>query len=431
MVSGLKLGGKAMLAVFTCINLLVFIDRGALAAVIPLLKESSGLGLSSVQAGSLGSAFMLGYILASPIFAYLSGKVHPMYLMAIGNSIWGGAVFLTGMSNSFPLIATARSFTGIGEASFVSLAPPCIIDLAPPNKQNQWIGIFYASSALGYALGFIFGAQTSSLLGSWNYPFIIESVFMLPFILISVFCYKDPKLYAKKNDGSTEKIHEQIWILLKIPVFVFMSLGYSCFQFTVGGLAFWGPDFIKSFYDVSGNMAAYSLGSVTIFCGIFGSISGSFILDKLMKNVENSNGKNNSVLDSYIRVEKASLIIPFAYFVGMCFGIAGLVLSLSTSLPGNLLIFLTGLALGEFFIFTTSAPIAIITMYCVPFHLRGQANAVSIFIFHILGDFPSPVIIGAWFDTIGEFLGMICAFLWLSIGTILMLINWNTSVRSI
>lgn len=431
MVSGLKLGGKAVLMLFTCINLLVFIDRGALAAVIPLLKESSGLGLNSVEAGSLGSAFMLGYVLASPIFAYFSSRVHPMYLMVIGNSIWSGAVFLTGMSQNFPLIVIARSLTGIGEASFVSLAPPCIIDVAPASKQNQWIGIFYASSALGYALGFIFGAQTSSSLGSWNYPFIIEGFFMLPFIVISVFCYKDPKLLAKKNDGSTEKIHEQIWILLKLPVFVFMNLGYSCFQFTVGGLAFWGPDFIKSFYGVSGNVAAYSLGSVTIFCGIFGSIAGSFFLDKLMKNLEIGDEKSNSILNSYIRVEKASLIVPIAYFIGMCFGIAGLVLSLSSSLPGNLLIFLTGLALGEFFIFTTSAPIAIITMYCVPFHLRGQANAVSIFIIHILGDFPSPVIIGAWFDTIGEFLGMICAFLWLSIGTIIMIINWNITVNYI
>lgn len=431
MACGIVLGGKTMLFLFTCINLLVFMDRGALAAVISLLKDGSGLGLNSIEAGSLGSAFMLGYILASPIFAYFSNRIHPMYLMAIGNSIWAGAVFLTGMSNSYPLILIARSLTGIGEASFVSLAPPCIIDTAPLNKQTQWIGIFYSSSALGYAIGFIFGAQVSTLLDSWKYPFVIEAFLMVPFILISIICYKDPKLYAKKIDGNSEKIHEQIWILMKIPVFVFMSLGYSCFQFTVGGLAFWGPDFIGSYYNVSGNVAAYCLGSVTVFCGIVGTISGSFILDKLMKNYDSESEKLHISVLSFIRVEKASFMTPISFFIGICFGVAGLVLSLLATLPGNLIIFLAGLALGEFFIFLTNSPIAIITMYCVPIHLRGQANAISIFIMHILGDFPSPTIIGAWFDTIGEFNGIICTFLWLLNGTILMIICWNISVISI
>ena len=37
-------------------------------------------------------------------------------------------------------------------------------------------------------------------------------------------------------------------------------------------------------------------------------------------------------------------------------------------------------------------------MNSVPTELRGQANAVTVFFMHFLGDFPSPYIIGWIFD---------------------------------
>ena len=133
------LSPNMLLILFTSVNILIYIDRGALAAVVGRLKSNSdhGLGLSSLEAGSLGSVFILGYMLASPIFAYNAQFVHPQYLMCIGLSIWSGAVFLTGFSKNFAMIAIARSLTGIGEASFVCLAPPVIMDSAPFGQKTK------------------------------------------------------------------------------------------------------------------------------------------------------------------------------------------------------------------------------------------------------------------------------------------------------
>lgn len=420
-----------MLFMFTCINLLILIDRGALAAVVPLLQESSGLGLSPIQAGSLGSVFMFGYILAAPLFAYYSSIYHPIYLMAIGNLIWTGAVLFTSFSFNYYMILAARSLTGIGEASFVCLAPPCILDIAPKESQNKWIGIFYSSSALGYAFGFIFGNEVSTLTGSWKYPFMIEGLMMFPFILICLLCYKDPSLYAKREDGKKENLYQEILILLKIPVFVFLCLGYSCYQFTIGGIAFWGPDFIQKFYNVDGQTATLSLGSVTVFCGLAGTFAGSIFLDYLIDKYVNGEFKLQGKSLDYMKVEKSNLIMPFALFIGMCFAIIFLIVSVFVGSPGDLLCFLAGLTLGEFFIFLVNTPIAISTMYCVPNYLRGQSNAISIFILHVFGDFPSPTIIGAWFETIGLFWGMMCTLMWLCLGTVLWFIAWDLSVLGI
>jgi len=37
--------------------------------VVPALKDADGLNLDSIEAGALGSVFMLGYMVASPLFA--------------------------------------------------------------------------------------------------------------------------------------------------------------------------------------------------------------------------------------------------------------------------------------------------------------------------------------------------------------------------
>ena len=52
-------------------------------------------------------------------------------------------------------------------------------------------------------------------------------------------------------------------------------------------------------------------------------------------------------------------------------------------------------------------------MYCVKDNLRGQANAMAIFFMHLLGDFPSPYIVGWIFEATGFFEGTLFISLWL------------------
>ena len=48
-------------------------DRGVVVSVLPLIMSNDdGLGLSPSEAGSLGSVFIVGFMLAAPIYAYLA-----------------------------------------------------------------------------------------------------------------------------------------------------------------------------------------------------------------------------------------------------------------------------------------------------------------------------------------------------------------------
>ena len=76
------------LTVLTGLNLLDYLDRQLLAAVLPALQAE--LKFSDEQAGSLATAFMLGYFLTAPIFGYLGDRLSRRALIAAGVFEWLG-----------------------------------------------------------------------------------------------------------------------------------------------------------------------------------------------------------------------------------------------------------------------------------------------------------------------------------------------------
>jgi hypothetical protein len=61
-------------------------------------------------------------------------------------------------------------------------------------------------------------------------------------------------------------------------------------------------------------------------------------------------------------------------------------------------------------------------MSCVPKELRGQATAVSVFVLHLLGDFPSPYIIGLLSEEASIRVAMMILALWLIAASVI----WTT-----
>ena len=63
------------LAILTLINLFNYLDRYVVSALVESLKKSD-LHLTDTQAGSLATAFLVVYMLTSPIFGTLGGTLH-------------------------------------------------------------------------------------------------------------------------------------------------------------------------------------------------------------------------------------------------------------------------------------------------------------------------------------------------------------------
>ena len=332
----------------------MYLDRGVLSSLVPALQDDRDIHMSEFQSGILGSAFMLGYMLASPFFAYASQSIHPFTLIAVGISVWGGSVLLAAVSRTFWLLVVARTISGIGEASFVCLAAPILLAIAPAAKKNIWISFFYSALTIGYALGYAIVPPIKNGFNGWYYVFYIEAVASIPFVLIALFAYKDPSLIFKKEVKVS--IGTQLKLLSQNSVYIFLVLGYGAYSFTVGGIAYWGPTMLQKQFEQSETVATLSLAFITIISGLVATILGSVALNKMTKQYlqQNERGEISNTKFNYFRTEKASKWSFLVASISCASVLLAAIIGPTLGHPMKVwpfIFFLTFVAIGEFFLF--------------------------------------------------------------------------------
>src|SRR3954463_9218582 len=117
---GVRLSPAWLLPILTGLNLFNSVDRYVLSAVLEQIKGE--FTLDDTQAGWLGTAFMLGYFLTSPIFGYLGDRAPRKWLIAAGIFVWSLGTFLTGFATQYWHVVAYRVAVGVGEASYATLS---------------------------------------------------------------------------------------------------------------------------------------------------------------------------------------------------------------------------------------------------------------------------------------------------------------------
>ncbi|MEO7413911.1 MAG: MFS transporter, partial [Opitutaceae bacterium] len=205
----------ASLVVLTGLNLLDYLDRQLLAAVLPPLQKE--LGLNDEQAGTIATAFMLGYFLTSPIFGYLGDRLPRRWLIAAGVFVWSLGTLLSGHANAYVMLIFFRVLVGFGEASFGTISPGWIADLFPPGRRNIMISWFYVAIPVGSALGYILGGWIAAHHG-WRAAFIFAGYpgLLLAFVL---FLLREPKRGGQEVATSFTEIPRGWWNRFEAPHF--------------------------------------------------------------------------------------------------------------------------------------------------------------------------------------------------------------------
>ncbi|XP_059437572.1 probable sphingolipid transporter spinster homolog 2 [Corylus avellana] len=433
---------KRLLMIFCVINMINYVDRGAIASngvngSLGTCTESgictSGSGiqgdfnLNNFQDGVLSSAFMVGLLVASPIFASLAKSYNPFRLIGVGLSVWTIAAAGCGGSFDFWSIAICRMLVGVGEASFISLAAPFIDDNAPAAQKTTWLATFYMCIPTGVALGYVYGGLVGNNL-NWRYAFFGEAFLMLPFAVLG-FVMKPLQLKgfapveSKKASTSIETVSPAIedskvsdingcvvardegigaqasseasksrgafnilnqlsrfWkdmkVLLLDKVYVVNVLGYISYNFVIGAYSYWGPKAGYNIYHM--NNADLLFGGITIVCGIFGTLSGGRILDYMSATISNA----------FRLLSAATLLGAMFCFSAFCF----------RSLYGFVALF----SVGEILVFATQAPVNYVCLRCVKPSLRPLSMAISTVSIHIFGDVPSAPLVGILQDHVNN-----------------------------
>lgn len=237
----------AYLTLLIVINLFNYIDRQVLAAVLPDIQQDGTIFPPSdthaeSKAGWLGSAFLVSYMLFSPLFGWLDGHRYRRWvILGLGVSLWSLASGSTGLVQTYWLLLLLRCLIGVGEGAYGPVASAMIADMYPTEKRGMPMALFNMAIPVGSALGFLVGAAVSGLTGHWRPAFWVT----FSGLALGLVCFfqKDPPR-PPPTAGPLPGYFQVLAGLVRNRSFTLACLGMTAITFVIGGVAFWSPTYL-------------------------------------------------------------------------------------------------------------------------------------------------------------------------------------------
>jgi MFS transporter, Spinster family, sphingosine-1-phosphate transporter len=360
-----KLYPWTALFVLTALNLLNYIDRSVLFAVQPLVQRE--FHLTYAQVGYLTSVFLLFYMLAAPVAGPLADRYSRKLIIMLGALFWSALTLLSAVTHTYWELLVRHTLVGIGEATFVIIAPTFVADLFPESQRGRIFGVFYLAIPVGTAAGYLLGGSLGPAHG-WRFPFYIAA---FPGFLLALAMWFIPEPPRGLHDSVKESLERTTILgLVRNPAFWTVTLGMAAGTFSLGGIQVWMPTFLVRARGYSLESANLKFGMVVVVAGILASLIGGWLGDRLLPRMKGS--------------------YYFVSALSMGLGVPVMIVALFS--PGRLM--LPAITLAAFLLLLNTSPLNAALVNSVGVQIRATAIAINIFIFHLLGDVPSPTMMG-------------------------------------
>jgi len=374
------------LAVLAFINLFNYLDRYLVSALVESLKHSE-LALTDTQAGSLMSGFLIVFAVIAPIFGALGDRMSRPRLIAFGVACWSIATALSGLAWNFTSLFVARASVGVGEAAYVTIGPSLLSDYFPRGQRGRVMAIFFCAIPVGSALGYVVGGLMDVHFG-WRMAFFVAGA---PGLVLAFLCLglRDPPRGSQDEDASSEDgrkaagdskpgdrpLFMSYLQLLRNKPYVLTVVGYVAYTFALGGLAFWMPAFLERMRGIPREQATVSFGTIVVVTGFIGTFAGGWLGDYCARYSQRA----------YLWISAIATLIaaPFAW--------------VALTAPSQT-VYLICMVIAQLMMFLSTGPINASIVNLVLPTQRASANALGVFTIHLLGDVPSPILIGVLSD---------------------------------
>jgi hypothetical protein len=235
------------LALLIVINLFNYTDRQVLAAVLPDIQQDGSIfppgdEAAEAKAGWLASAFLVSYMLFSPLFGWLDGHRYRRWvILGLGVSLWSLASGSTGLVQSYWLLLLLRCLIGVGEGAYGPVASAMIADMYSAERRGMPMALFNMAIPVGSALGYLLGAAVSGITGQW------QPAFWVTFggLALGALCFlqKEPPRPPAPT-GPVPGYFRVLAGLVRNRSFALCCLGMTAITFVIGGVAFWSPTYL-------------------------------------------------------------------------------------------------------------------------------------------------------------------------------------------
>lgn len=232
------------------INLFNYIDRQVLSAVLPKLALDATLFRPDdpwlqTKLGWLTTAFLVSYMLLSPLFGWWSERRSRWLLVGLGVIFWSLASGGSGLATSFTILLLTRCLVGVGEAAYGPVAPSMLSDMYPTRDRGKVLSRFYLAIPVGSALGFVVGGKVADTAWGWRGAFLVV---VLPGLLLGLLCFlmKEPprsglEQKARHRLSDYGRVFRRVW---NVRSFRYNTVAMTASTFILGGVAAFAPLYI-------------------------------------------------------------------------------------------------------------------------------------------------------------------------------------------
>ncbi|XP_057372887.1 protein spinster-like [Daphnia carinata] len=382
--SRLKVATVCILCFF---NLTYYMDRFGIAGILTAIQ--CDLGATDSQAGLLQTAFIIPYVIFSPVVGYLGDRYSRRLILLLGIFFWSCATLTASFMPELWSFIVVRSLTGVGEACFSSLAPAIISDLYASNVRSKYLAVYYFAIPVGSGLGYIIFAEVATAADDWRWGLRVTPVFgFITVVLILLFLQDPPRGQSEGSRMKTTSWMNDLKYFATHGSYIWISIASTAVAFIAGAFGAWGPKYItlglvtqqeQQSEDISDLLGRVSLvfGFITVVTGLMGVIFGSLMGTKLR-------GK-------YPTIDPE--ICGFGVLASVPLIFAMTILARGPEAPTYITFFF-----GQWFLNLNWALATDMLMYTIVPTRRSSAKAIQILLNHVLGDAGSPYIIGLLSD---------------------------------
>jgi sugar phosphate permease len=276
-----------LLVVAGCVN---YIDRAALSIGNVLIRRD--LGVSVADMGLLLSAFLWAYAFAQLPAGGMVDRFGPRRLLTAALGLWSLAQALAGLVTGFGQFVVVRAVLGLGEAPQFPSSARVVRDWFGGRDRGTATGIWNCSSTLGTAISAPLLTFLMLSFG-WRWMFGIMGIAGLTVAAAWYALYRDASavgltaqenLYRTEDDttGEGERVTMDEWRrLFGCRTTWGMIMGFFGVVYLTWIFTAWLPGYL----EIQRHMSIKATGwasSLPFIAGIFGSLFGGWLCDRLM-----------------------------------------------------------------------------------------------------------------------------------------------------
>jgi MFS family permease len=380
---------RAYYTVFVMALVVMFaeIDRSIMSLLVQSIKAD--LHLSDSDMGLLmGVMFALFYAACGlPLARYIDRR-NRKNLLAIALGVWSTATVFCGLAQNFVQLAVARLFLGAGESVNGPAIFSIISDSFPKEKLPRGIALMQVGVMAGNAFALIMGSVVIGMLVHmpplhlagmgiirwWQMVFIVIGVPGLLVAAITAMSVKEPARRGLLRTGKGDQLGmsqvlRYIWTHRPVYMPMYVSMGLTGLAM---GVIAWNPAFYQRTYGWSAQHVGMVMGLVSLVATPLGLFSGVAVSEWLSK--------------------KGFADAPYRVIVwGRLIALAPVILQPLMPTPGLALLMYGGyLTLVGV---TGSCQNAVLQIVS-PSNMRGQATALLMFLYSVVGNGLSPYLLG-------------------------------------